>query len=85
MGRSTHKTKLSHEDEREMKRFARTRGQVAGIPVVLKPVVVPVPLSTIEIQIQDVAVAVRVTQDCMKCPPRHHPLNTLGVVSYSIF
>ena len=66
-----------------MKRVASTGRQVLGIPIVLEPIVVPVPLVAIEVQIQDIAVAVRVAQKCMKCHPCHHPSNTLRVVSYS--
>ena len=57
--------------------------RVVGIPVVVKPVVVPAPLVTVPVQIQHISVAVRITQNCIERYLCHHPLNTLRVVSYS--
>ena len=46
-----------------------------GIPVVLKPVVVPVPLTVIvAVEIEDIAVAVRVEQKYAKCRPYRRSL-----------
>ena len=43
----------------------RARRQVVSIPIIVEPVVVPVPLAVIApIEIQHVAVAVRVAQIC---------------------
>ena len=58
--------------------------QVASIPVIVEPVVVPVPLAIIvPIQIENVAIAIRIAKNCIKCLPNHHSLNTLGVESNS--
>lgn len=59
--------------------------RVVDVPVVVEPVHVPVPRTVVPVQIQDVAVAVRVPQDCIEHLPCHHPSNTLRVVSYSAF
>ena len=57
---------------------------VVGIPVVVEPIVVPVPLGAVEIQIQHVPIAVRIPQKMYKRRLSHCPLNTLGAVSYSV-
>lgn len=56
---------------------------VLGIPIVVEPIVVPVPLTIVPIQVQDIAVAVRVLQDCIRHHLNHHWLNTLLVEFYS--
>ena len=63
----------------------RHRRRVVGVEVVVKPVVVPVPLErvVVPIEVQHVTVAVRTAKNCIECLLCHHPLNTLGVVSYS--
>jgi hypothetical protein len=43
-------------------------GRIVRIPVIVEPVVVPVPLPAIKVQIEDVAVAIRIAQIC-KTPP----------------
>ena len=48
------------------------RGRILGVPVVIKPVVVPVPATIIvAIEIQEVPIAVRVAQKRMRCHPYH--------------
>ena len=37
-----------------------TRGRVAGVPVVVEPVIVPVPPVAAEVQVADVQIAIRV-------------------------
>ena len=56
--------------------------QVVGITVIVEPIDVPVPLAIVSVQIQDVAVAVRVPKKYTEYHPCHHPLNTLGVEYY---
>jgi len=51
------------------------RRRVVGVPVVVEPVVVPVPLAVVPVQVQDIAVATRTAKDCMECLLCHHPLN----------
>ena len=58
--------------------------RVVGIPMVVKPVVVPVPLGTVEIQIQYIPIAVRIPQKMYKRRLSHCPLNALGAVSYLV-
>lgn len=57
--------------------------RVVGVPVVVQPVVVPVQLATITVEVADVLVARVPVADCRKCLPWHHPLNTLKVESNS--
>ena len=47
--------------------------RVVGVPVVVEPVVVPIPLGAIDIQIQHVPIAVRVPQKIYKRLPFHYP------------
>ncbi len=57
------------------------------IPVVLKPVVVPVPPTIVPVEIENIAVAIRVAKKCIKCRPYHRPLKSnddLGAESYSV-
>ena len=56
---------------------------VVGVELVVEPVHVPVPLAVVPVEVQDVAVAVRVPKKCIECRPCHHPLNNLRVESYS--
>ena len=57
--------------------------QGVGVPVVVEPTTAPVPPTVVPIQVEHVAVAVRVAQKCAQCHPCHHPSNTLRVESYS--
>lgn len=58
--------------------------RVVVVPVIVKPVVVPVPGTVvIAIEVENVAVAVRVAEICIVCHLRHCPLSTLRAVSYS--
>jgi len=61
------------------------RRRVVSVEVVVKPVVVPVPSAIAEVKVEDVAVAVRVAEFCVKCHLCHRPLNTLGAESYSAY
>ena len=40
-----------------MKRFARTADGIAGIKVIVQPVVVPVPLTIVPVEVQGITVA----------------------------
>lgn len=60
------------------------RRHVVLIEVVVQPVHVPVPLAVVPVQVQDVAVAVRVPEKCIENLPNHHPLNILRIESYLI-
>ena len=59
------------------------RRRVIGIPVIVEPVVVPVPLAVIPVQVENVPVTVRVEQDCIGCHLCHCSLNTLRAVFYA--
>ncbi|OGL65103.1 hypothetical protein A3B21_04430 [Candidatus Uhrbacteria bacterium RIFCSPLOWO2_01_FULL_47_24] len=59
-----------------------TRETVVVVPVVVKPVEVQVPALAVEVEVRDVEVAIRIALKYAMCRPVHHPLNTLGVVSY---
>ncbi|TSC66966.1 MAG: hypothetical protein G01um101472_577 [Parcubacteria group bacterium Gr01-1014_72] len=63
-----------------MKRVAGTSHPIVTIEPVAEPVIVPVPPSTIAIEVPHIAVAVRVAK-CASNHLCHHPLNTLRVVS----
>ena len=54
---------------------------VVLIEVVVEPVHVPVPLTVVPVEVQDVAVAVRVPKKCIGCRPCHHPLTIIIFVS----
>ena len=56
--------------------------RIAGIKVIVQPVVVPVPLTIVPVEVQDITVAVRVPQKCIEYRQFHHLLNALKVVSY---
>ena len=58
------------------------RGRVIRVEVIVEPVVVPVPLATIPVEIADIEVAIGVA-NCMKCHLCHCSLNTLRAESYS--
>jgi len=61
-------------------------GRIVGIPLIVKPVVVPVPLGAIDIQIQDVPIAVRIPQKMYKRHLFHYPLNnSQGCIAFDIF
>ena len=47
--------------------------RIVSVPVVVEPVVVPVPLGAVDIQIQHVPIAVRVPQKIYKRLPFHYP------------
>ena len=57
------------------------RRGVVAVPVVVEPVVAPVPPVVVPVEVADVQVAIAVAVR-MRCRPCHHPLSTLGVVSY---
>ncbi|KKU16779.1 MAG: hypothetical protein UX24_C0002G0012 [Candidatus Giovannonibacteria bacterium GW2011_GWB1_45_9b] len=66
-----------------MKRVSRTRETIIGVEVVREPIEVQVPTLAIEIEIRDVAVAIRVLPDHRtKCCQFHCSLNTLRAVFY---
>lgn len=54
--------------------------RVVVIPVVVQPIHVPVPLTVIPVQVQNVTVTVRVPKDYIAYHPYHYLLNTLKVV-----
>ena len=58
--------------------------RIVSIPVVIEPVIVPVPLRAVDIQIEHIPIAVRVPQKMYKRRLFHCPLNTLGAVSYLV-
>ena len=47
---------------------------VVGVEVVVELVHVPVPCTVVPVEVQDVAVAVRVPKKCIECHPDHHSL-----------
>lgn len=52
--------------------------RVVGVPIVVEPVHVPVPLAVIPVEVQRIAVAVRVPEDCVRrhlyhCSSKRHP------------
>ena len=58
-------------------------GRIVGVPIIVEPVVVPVPLAIVmPLEVENVTVAIRIAKDCIKCLPYHHPSNALRVVSY---
>lgn len=59
------------------------RDATAAIEAVVSPVPVQAPALAVLVEIRKVAVAVRVHHECAESHPCHHPLNVLGVVSYS--
>lgn len=64
--------------ERRNKESCATHGRIAGIPLIVKPIVVPVPLAVvIPVEVKNVAVTVRVAKNCIKYLLCHCPLNTL--------
>jgi hypothetical protein len=61
---------------------------IVDVPVVIEPVVVPVPLTIVPAQIQDVTVTIRVPKKHIEYRLYHHPLKPKGnlwVESYSAF
>jgi len=56
------KTKLSHKMRERNEESCEGNGRVVGIPVIVEPVVVPVPLAVVEVQVQHVPIAIRVPQ-----------------------
>ena len=48
--------------------------RIVGIPVVLKPIVVPVPLAVVPIKAKNVAVAIRTANILYKAPSMSPPL-----------
>jgi len=58
--------------------------RVVDVPIVVEPVGVPVPPVVVPVEIQRVAVTVRVAQKCIECLPCHHPSNTLRIESYLV-
>jgi hypothetical protein len=65
-----------------MKRVAKQSRGIVLVPLIVEPVVVPVPLAIVPVQVQHIAVTVRVLQKCIKCRLFHHPSNTQKVVYY---
>ena len=63
-----------------MNRFCAER-RVVGVPVVVEPVVVPVPLTTVPVEITDIQLVIGVAI-CTKYLLDHHLLNSLKVVFY---
>ena len=57
--------------------------RIAGIKVIVQPVVVPVPLTIVPVEVQDITVAVRVPQKSTEYRQFHRLLNALQAVSYS--
>ncbi len=58
---------------------------IVGVPVVVEPVEVEVPLGVVPVEVGNVAVAVLVLPDqCANFRPRHHPLNALRIESNSM-
>lgn len=83
MDNSQRKTPPINQGRRN-KESCATRRRIVGIPLIVEPIVVPVPLAIIvPVEIENVTVAIRVAKNCIKYLPYHHPLNTLGVESYS--
>ena len=66
-----------------MKRVSGTNEPIVGVPVVLEPVEVQLPPLAVPVEIGHVEVAVAVAPKCAEYRLCHHPLNTLGIVSYS--
>ena len=48
--------------------------RIVSIPVIVEPVVVPVPLAIVPVQIEDIAVAVRAAENLYRMPPIPPPL-----------
>lgn len=57
-------------------------GRILGIPVIVEPVVVMDPLTTIPVQIPGMEVASRVAEHA-KYLPKHYPSNTLQTEFYT--
>ena len=58
----------------EMKRVARESGRVVIVEVIVEPVVVPVPLVAVPIEVTDVQLAVGIAVKIYKVPPVSPPL-----------
>lgn len=68
------KTPLPHRQRRN-EESCDTESGIVSVTVVVEPVVVPVPGTVIvPVEIQGVAVAVRVAKDCVRHRLFHHPL-----------
>lgn len=76
------KTPPARSQGRNEESCENSRG-VVDVPIVVEPVVVPVPLAVIEVEVQNVAVAVRTAKDCMRRRLCHHLSSALKAVSYS--
>ncbi|MBP6855877.1 MAG: hypothetical protein KBC26_02845 [Candidatus Pacebacteria bacterium] len=61
------------------KRLSESNDAAVGVEVVTEPIVVPIPLAIVEVQVLNVAIAVLVEQKCMRHHLCHHPLNTFGI------
>ncbi len=60
-----------------MKRVVEDKSLTLGIAIVIEPVVVPVPRAIIlAIEIERVAIAVRIEKDCIRHRLFHHPLKS---------
>jgi hypothetical protein len=69
---------------RRNKKSCAADGRITGIPLVVEPVAVPVPLTVrVPVEIKDVAVTVRIVKNRIKYLPHHRLLNTLKAESYS--
>jgi hypothetical protein len=75
------KTLPPYRQERNEKICENSR-RVISVPIILKPIVVPVPLTIVPVQVQDITVTVRVPKKHIEYHLFHHLLNTLKVVYY---
>jgi len=62
MGEANHPKNFHSKVERKNKEIFEPSRGVVGVPVVVKPVVVPVPLLAVPVQIRNVEVAIRVAE-----------------------
>lgn len=65
-----------------MKRVSGNEETIIGVPVVVEPIEVQLPPLAVPVEVRHAEVAIAVTPECTKYHLHHHPLNTLGIVSY---
>lgn len=62
--------------------LAQGKEAIVVVPIVCNVIQIQVPIRRVAVEIRNHRV-VRIRPVCVMCHPRHHPLNTLGIVSNS--
>ena len=72
-----HSKRNSRQCREKIKQIAGAEKPIIGVPVVLEPIEIEVPLLAIPVKVRHVAIAIRVLPDhCAKNHPCHCPSNT---------